>query len=845
MGTNFRYNLYTGANPNTEEKLVQIPLPLQRGSLEDARLFGMSYGTLPYLVLSQNTATSTAFSYANPPTTATEYAFSDGMVQGATTDYVTFGSSYISFGSLAASGSAATPVYFHRKHFLYLSGGAGIVNGTQGLFVQDNLGVTWTQDLNTTRQAHTTSDKKYLLYTSDGINIDTTGTSTVYGIGFTADYPQGLNCDWVEITSQNYFFLTGSANARLLPPFYYTASPRFFRPIYGLGMFQKEGAGIFVKYLSMFQNRLAISGFRHDPLLVVLSNTNDEGSYFNYQNFDTLYSDSSLATSPIEFRLSSTHDDYVTGMVEWQGSLFVFTRRGVWRVHGGGQAVTPTNVQVDLVSNAGCVSHRTIVRTDRNVHYLSDAGFYKLDLVVELGNYFAEDISIKIHKHIRETKGWQTGGEFTLDKAWAFYNQGTDSIWLALPDTYETQYTRKMLVYNAKRDAWTRYCNESTYFFATAGCSTQGRTFILNNWAFPEVNAELDEDTNGAWTYLMEYDRDDLIVDFYQTATYAALNGAGHKVIGYRYHHGHITLHTGQAHYQLDASTRHYDTGYSYAGLILPPVENCYSWIRVELWNSGLTIGRDLVGGTDYVLNYATNTLKILCSYIEGDKLLITSHRDDENSDPSGGSNDMYTGIVVYEDGLILDSVDIDKVLGAAADGGNITLTFDAGHTPDSNSDYFVGVYYPCWHVTPTFFREQNSRLKRTTHYVGYYDNRNYNEMYQAYDVNTGAGQTYGELTGKFRVQAGVSVAFHYNDTRTGYVSEDVYRGQDLIWDMSVFGIGESINQESEVCRIRETILGLGYSFAVCNFNFSPRGIELVGWQVETKMGGKNSRGNW
>jgi hypothetical protein len=139
--------------------------------------------------------------------------------------------------------------------------------------------------------------------------------------------------------------------------------------------------------------------------------------------------------------------------------------------------------------------------------------------------------------------------------------------------------------------------------------------------------------------------------------------------------------------------------------------------------------------------------------------------------------------------------------------------------------------------------REQNSRLKRTTHYVGYYDNRFYSDIYQYNDVNQTSGQDAGNLAGDFRIPVDSSVCFHYNDTRTGYVSQDLYRGQDLVWDMSVFNIGESINQEIECVRIREPILGLGYSFSVCNFNMNPQGLELIGYQVETKMGGKTSRG--
>jgi hypothetical protein len=542
-------------------------------------------------------------------------------------------------------------------------------------------------------------------------------------------------------------------------------------------------------------------------MLVLVSNVTDNGSYYSYQNFDVLYSDSTLAYNPVELRIDSGSDDLVTGMINWQNSLFIFTKHSVRRLFASNGTITPTDVQLSLVGSVGCVSFDTITKTDRNVHFLSDSGFYKVDLIVEVGNYYVEDVGIKVNRYFTESSD--------LSRSWAFWNQKTDSIWLCIPDKFESEYAREMLVYFAKRDAWSVYSTYKTYFNAACGTTSEGRVFLyMIERVNTVVDSELTYDVNGAWGFITEFDRTDLAVDFYQEVTYAEL-AAGYKPVGLFSPNNYKTLSSGKYVYSLLSVT-------DVDGFRILPVENYYDYLDMSIWDSTITTVKEyLTGGEDYTLNYVTNTVKVLTSFADGDKLLFSTRVPD---------NQYGSWVSIYENTTELTAgTEFNLVTGSRTNGGNSTVTFNSGYG-DSTASYSLGVVYPCWHVTPSYTRDNPDRMKQAVHYIGYYNNRNFSELN---DDST------------YKVNVEVDVAFMYNDTRTGYTSADVYRGTDLVWDMSIFGTGESIVQETEVSRIREPILGSGYSLSVCNFNMSPASMELVGYEIETKTKGKNSRGHW
>jgi hypothetical protein len=154
-------------------------------------------------------------------------------------------------------------------------------------------------------------------------------------------------------------------------------------------------------------------------------------------------------------------------------------------------------------------------------------------------------------------------------------------------------------------------------------------------------------------------------------------------------------------------------------------------------------------------------------------------------------------------------------------------VTFSTGTT-------YAGFKYMAYHSSPVFFRQGHRSEKRTTHYIGYYSNKNFIELYTATDGAAVADQ--------YKLKANVNVAVVYNDSRAGYTSTDIYTTNQVNWDTSVYDSNYSPFQQYDNVRLVQPIIGIGYNLSVVNFSFSPYTFELIGYSMETVQKGKNSR---
>lgn len=817
LGTGYRFNLYTGSNPDNEEKVVQIPVEIQRGVLEDeaALTTATGWGLLPIDVTTDNDSSLTFLTRnTNPPTTSSQFVFSKGDTAAASTDYVPFGSTWITFGALAASGSAATPLFFHRYHTLWLGNPAGNVLASE-LKVYGSDEVFWSLNTTGTPTAMTSSSKKYGLYQNTG-SACSASTQYCQQIRFTTgSYPAGIDCEYIEISrtpSTNPFIGGSAGSSHWFSSLATTNTDGYFVPVFGIGMYQQANSGVFPKLVALFQDRLILSGFSNDPLLVLCSSTGDTQSNYKYQNFEVLYSDSTLATSPMELRIDTSTDDEVTGLVDWHNSLFVFTKQSVRRVHGGDTvSITPTSVFVSLVGTVGTRSQAALVKTDRNVMFLSSQGLYKVDILEQTSNYYVESVSVKIRRLIKD--------EDTL--AWSTFDASTGIVWLATKTEYDNYLPNQMLAYFTYRDSWGLYTLWNGMFTSCHGCAADGRVFI------GVVRRDIDfgyEPNNSSVIFLSEFDLSRFGTDLTDTgitASEVSPAGLGYTVHGW-YCRVLISKQPGANLYRTDPCQAN---GYSRYGFKFLPVEEFYQDVLISTSSGSSTY----TGGTHFIKLPDKKTIRTL-TVDSGSVPLLAYLKDEHGNDP----------VVVYRDNVKLNET-TDYTLTLVGATFNLKLV-SAG---SSSSLYTVGMSIPAYHVTPTFMRETPMRQKRSTHYLGYYSNREFSDRYAVDDINTGAGQDVGELAGKFKNSAGVNLAFVYNDTRTGYVSEDIYRSNQLMWDASIFDVGESVFQYHDVVRLVEPIMGVGYSFSVVNFNFSENPFELIGYMVSTKTKGTNSRGWW
>ena len=68
----------------------------------------------------------------------------------------------------------------------------------------------------------------------------------------------------------------------------------------------------------------------------------------------------------------------IKSLVAMGQSLFVFCSNGVWEIHGGEEAFSATNQNVNKVTDLGAISDTSILYVEDNILYWSKSGIYKI-----------------------------------------------------------------------------------------------------------------------------------------------------------------------------------------------------------------------------------------------------------------------------------------------------------------------------------------------------------------------------------------------------------------------------------------------------------------------------------
>ena len=93
-------------------------------------------------------------------------------------------------------------------------------------------------------------------------------------------------------------------------------------------------------------------------------------------------------TNTEDFALLDTDGGYITlsgigtiNALEVLGSsLFVFADNGIWQVNGGGSLFTPSNININRITNVGNINKKGVIVTDNILFYLADNGIYQISL---------------------------------------------------------------------------------------------------------------------------------------------------------------------------------------------------------------------------------------------------------------------------------------------------------------------------------------------------------------------------------------------------------------------------------------------------------------------------------
>jgi hypothetical protein len=804
----YRFNTSVNADAN-----VAIPDELRRGLEADSISLKalLAYGVKPLLVWKTNTSSPTAFTFDSTPDDKDEYAFSNKVyTTGAGADYITPGTAYLTFGGIDGGGTfPPTPIHLVRQLYLPFNGGNGCV--CTDIQVYNASGLLLQARYNVASAANSATDQYYWLL-DNSFAVETTNTDVVKIITFCGGYPYGTSEAFVEII--NTKVTTSIIGSSAVATYYSAKTPGTYRPWYGASLYANFNSGVFPSVIGLFQDRLVLSGYGSAPLTVLLSNLSNNGSRYNYQNFQVDFDDTQLAYNPIEVVLDGVTDDIVTNVIPWFNSLFVTTKKTTRRIYGGtNAAVTPSSISQNTVSGVGCSSRQGAVRTDESVLFISDSGLFSIQVLSQSGEYTTENISIKVQDYF-------TSNSSNPSNSWLFYNQLTDEVWIGLSSVTDSYIPSVCLVYFNRREAWSEYGLSSGFMPSVFGCSDSKRPFLCL------VNRDtgvLDSPGATSKTIVAEFNLQGILTDVTSSPTNAQL------VAGYTTNNFHrtvlITVDSDQRSLSLLPNKL---SSLTNNGFKLLPLADRVVNFTVRKYN-GLYWEDLSYTSNDFVVYPSNSSIKILTTpFYTGEIVEVKLVNDDG-----------YDALHLFRDNLELTSVTDYTVV---VDGlfHKVTTT-GAGN---ANNVYLLGETIRAWHFTPTFFRQSGiSNLKRVVHYSGYYSNKYYQELWDATDVNSSSGQTVSSISDIPKVEAGASLGILYNDSRSGSYESELYGTSDLYWDSSMFDFLNDAfrNQLNDVVRTSVPIMGVGYSFQVVNFNSSTKRFELIAYSVQTASKGRNS----
>ena len=790
------YDAVSRFNVNKADQSVSIPAALR----SDLDTIQGTYGRYPMLLYKTATFNDTyTFSNTGQPTNADAYGWGDGSV------YNVGASAYLNTSPFFATfGDTRTPtpqppetVHLLRQRELRFNYGNGATGANLRVTVDGaSLSANYSSTVAGTNRA-------YALYKADG-TLCTSASDLAYYIAFTGATPLGISpTAAVTITNVDRTYI-GSAATQTDNAY---VQGGYFK-VYGLGLWANYGTGQFPRIATVYQSRLVLGGFTNDPTRVVFSATGDtvEGGV-KYNFFQVTDDLDGLDSDPFDLVVSSSQaDDYVTGLVEWQSSLFVLTRRATFRANGGDATISPARRFVNYISSLGLVNPFSVVRTDTAVFYLSDSGVFNLTPRVEDGEYQAIEKSIKIRKVFGKTTSTAVSSA-----AWMSFDQNRKVLYVALPRGSETTVASALYVYNTFRDSWTQYDTLGGF-----------KTYT----GHPYVDTVLGD----SFLLMVAYGGTVCMLKLYGSRYVDFFNKCG-----------------------------------SFTGTVLTANSGIYTW-TAPFWNSPVISNISVSGTTTLaVQRYELPTdlqvvpydnVEDLSIYINGTRLSFGTDWVKQGkaiyllSDPGDGKtvsivprcpvNVSYQGDVTFDETTV-QTVWVNNLLqiqGTDYTLSGSTLTFTDTLT---NAVVEVGNAYISYYQSPMFLLGSLSNLKKVKHVYLYFDNEDVLPVYTIGDL--ASGQDVDDLVGKWKTRANANISVTYDSENTSETSYDIYSFSDLVWDNAFFDVDPTNLQSTRYALFKEALLGVGYNYQIGVWSFDEASWKLCGYQVDARLSGKRYTG--
>ncbi|MGH2412463.1 MAG: hypothetical protein ACRDEA_01960, partial [Microcystaceae cyanobacterium] len=762
------------------------------------------------VVAYQNTVYNNTYTYQTDrePSTATQYAMGDGgRYVNAAGNKVNPSPFFFTFGTIVGATDPTTVVAARRRTLASLNGGKGVVGTALRVYV-DN--VLKTQNTNAGAGSATYGD--YYLYSDAGAVLTSTA-STGFLVSFEAATVIGVpETATIEVINSSTAYIGSGATATVDS---YADGASF--PSYGLGDFADYFSGSFPSNVSFYEGRLVFSGFSSDPLLVIFSEIGDKAKPgVNYASFqiDALATDTD---DPVDIGLNSRPDDFVTGLVNWQQSLFVFTRQAVFKIIGGQNGFSSTSKFSTRISDIGLVNPYGVTKSDRSILYLSDIGVFDLFLSADGDNYEASEKSIKIRPLFGITK---TPNRESL--AWMSYDNNAQKIYVGLPITQLDYTSFRMYVYSTFRESWTEYETPggwNCYYCTPFSDRTSGAGYLGS------VVTKRDSSNIPTNRMFIQYE-DSKYIDF---RTISTGNGATTSYT-LPFDRRLVTHTTIDKVYEYGTSTEQTSSRFGFQVIPITNVQDVA--VQIEMIAGG-GIYSTLTLGTDYVKR-PNGKIYLIQNPGSGRNLRIYQRLPVTDSTQGKDLFETASALAI-QDSI---AVNIDNVLQSY--GADFTTTATSTYTlnfvvaPINNSVVEYGRVYQAIYESPLLTFSDLSVRKRPRFFYVYFDNLLGSDTFTTADLNsaTSPTQSVETIVGDFKQRLNATIAVAYEADPECEVEYDLYGFQNLVFDDSLFDIYPTANQFRRYTCFKEYLLGTGYGHQLLVFSFDDSAFTLAGYQV-------------
>lgn len=215
-------------------------------------------------------------------------------------------------------------------------------------------------------------------------------------------------------------------------------------PAYGLGYYADYFNGKFPSLGTVYQGRLALSGFT-DSGLTIFSAIGDSYVRSEYYNYFQVTDDLDGAEyDPFELYVDDPTNNTVTAIASWQRVLFVFTSGSCYR--SVGQLLTAQNKSLTLIGNQGAIAQSCVSVSASVMFFMSFYGLYRMSLAAD-NEYRPEDVSAKVSPLFTDL----------AVNSWLGYNPIDYTLYVGLNYNKLSRHSTELYSFDTRTEAWCKY----------------------------------------------------------------------------------------------------------------------------------------------------------------------------------------------------------------------------------------------------------------------------------------------------------------------------------------------------------------------------------------------------